>query len=161
MKPCTKCKLIKPLSDFGINKTKRDGHTFICKCCKSIKDKEYYNLNKSKKQQTNKVWYSNNRERKLELDKKYRESNKEYIREKHRLYAQKLRTNNYWRFNKEYYTWVQSVYKRDNYTCQDCGACNCKVNAHHIKEGHGFPELRYDVDNGVCLCVKCHRLRHS
>lgn len=31
------------------------------------------------------------------------------------------------------------------------------LEAHHIKEKVNFPELEYDVDNGICLCHDCHK----
>lgn len=56
----------------------------------------------------------------------------------------------------EFRKWKSEVFKRDNYTCQECGA-NTMLEAHHIKEKVNFPELEYDVDNGICLCHDCHR----
>ena len=37
-----------------------------------------------------------------------------------------------------------------------CGA-KTMLEAHHIKEKVNFPELEYDVSNGICLCHDCHR----
>lgn len=56
-----------------------------------------------------------------------------------------------------YITWRKEVFKRDNYTCQECGA---KVNleAHHIKQVIFHPHLIYEVDNGITLCRDCHRM---
>lgn len=56
----------------------------------------------------------------------------------------------------------EAVYKRDKYTCQDCGAKSQKgrpvvLNAHHIKPFSQFPELRFDLENIVTLCVECHK----
>ena len=56
----------------------------------------------------------------------------------------------------EFRKWKREVFKRDNFTCQMCGA-KTTLEAHHIKEKVNFPELEYDVDNGVCLCHDCHR----
>ena len=57
--------------------------------------------------------------------------------------------------------WRTAVLKRDNYTCQKCGAKNKKNNyirieAHHKKPFAIFPELRFVIDNGITLCKKCH-----
>lgn len=57
--------------------------------------------------------------------------------------------------------WRKSVYTKDNYTCQVCGAKNCKLNAHHLDGWAENPELRYDVTNGVTLCINCHNKFHS
>lgn len=60
----------------------------------------------------------------------------------------------------DYKQWRKQVYQRDNYTCQYCGSKE-KINAHHIKSWKDFPELRYDVNNGITLCEKCHINLHK
>lgn len=59
----------------------------------------------------------------------------------------------------EYITWRKAVYARDNYTCQECGSSS-DINAHHIKAWSHYPNLRFDVDNGVTLCFDCHAKKH-
>ena len=56
----------------------------------------------------------------------------------------------------EYNNWRISVFNRDNYTCQNCGAVKTYLQAHHIKSFCNFPELRLDVNNGLTLCRACH-----
>lgn len=58
----------------------------------------------------------------------------------------------------EYINWRDSVYKRDRWECQNCGI-HCKngdIVAHHIRRFADFINGRFDVDNGMTLCRKCH-----
>lgn len=60
------------------------------------------------------------------------------------------------RHRREYKEWRTAVYERDDYTCQCCGEKGGKLNAHHINRFSEFPELRYDIKNGITLCINCH-----
>jgi hypothetical protein len=62
---------------------------------------------------------------------------------------------------KEYFEWRTEVFKRDCYTCQECGQVGGKLNAHHIKSYKNYPKLRVETSNGVTLCEVCHRKRHK
>lgn len=53
-------------------------------------------------------------------------------------------------------SWRKSVYERDGYLCQFCEVKGKRLNAHHIKPWAHYPELRYEVYNGVTLCTDCH-----
>lgn len=47
MKKCTKCKQLKSLDKFALNKNFKDGHDYRCKLCHNIYKKElYYGLSK-------------------------------------------------------------------------------------------------------------------
>jgi len=65
------------------------------------------------------------------------------------------------RNTKEYRLWRDKVFARDGYTCQKCHKYDLKLNAHHIEPFIKNPELRYDLSNGITLCVKCHREEHK
>ena len=62
--------------------------------------------------------------------------------------------------------WSKKVRTRDNYTCQICGITSNEldlynIHAHHIKDRKFYPELMFDVDNGVTLCRECHLKAHG
>lgn len=60
-----------------------------------------------------------------------------------------------------YKNWRSSVVKRDKFVCRKCGQHTKILHAHHVKKFSEFPELRFDVENGVTLCKKCHDAVHS
>ena len=57
----------------------------------------------------------------------------------------------------KYKIWRNAVFKRDNYTCQNCGMIKCGIEADHIKPFALFAKLRFKIGNGRTLCKKCHR----
>jgi 5-methylcytosine-specific restriction protein A len=60
--------------------------------------------------------------------------------------------------------WRLAVLERDGYICRDCGrVCGSKGEAHadHIIPVKVRSELRYEVDNGQCLCASCHQKKTS
>ena len=60
----------------------------------------------------------------------------------------------------EYREWRKLVYTRDNFTCQRCGSRG-RLEAHHVKSFAEYPELRFDVDNGITYCRACHKYEES
>ena len=75
----------------------------------------------------------------------------------------------------KYRAWRFSVYTRDNYTCQECKKTDIYLHAHHIKyfstilkenniqtlmEAIHCNEL-WNIDNGITLCKKCHKQKHT
>lgn len=66
----------------------------------------------------------------------------------------------------EYRIWRKGVFDRDKYTCQCCGDKSHKghavtLAAHHIKNWNDNKDYRYDIDNGITLCERCHLNFHS
>lgn len=57
--------------------------------------------------------------------------------------------------------WRKLVFEKDNYTCQKCFKKSEKLHAHHKKEFAKYPKLRFELSNGITLCIDCHRFIHS
>ena len=65
--------------------------------------------------------------------------------------------------NANYKAWRNKVFTRDHFVCQECGIRNHKglgksirLEAHHLKSWKDFPELRFNINNGLTLCIPCH-----
>jgi 5-methylcytosine-specific restriction endonuclease McrA len=63
------------------------------------------------------------------------------------------------RGNPQYVEWRKAVLERDNYICIRCGD-PMGVIVHHINRWIDSPHERYDVANGICLCLECHKQVH-
>lgn len=75
------------------------------------------------------------------------------------------------RMSKRYFEWRESIFERDNYTCQICHKRGGGLNADHVKPlSHIVKENRiasledatncvelWDMNNGRTLCVSCHK----
>ncbi len=67
-----------------------------------------------------------------------------------------LRSTSMWKI------WREAVYLRDNFTCQNekCEFCENKIGVilhpHHIKPLVLYPELVYNVENGITYCAEFH-----
>lgn len=62
---------------------------------------------------------------------------------------------------KEYVEWRQKVFERDRFTCQLSNEPGGHLEAHHIKPKFKYPELIYDVKNGITLRKYMHQYVHD
>jgi len=66
------------------------------------------------------------------------------------------------RCSPEYINWRKKVFERDNFICQECKEKGGVLHSHHKKPFASFPELRFDSNNGITLCKKCHlKVKHK
>jgi len=61
IKICNKCKLEKNVSSFGKHKSAKDGFRHVCKECRKIETKEYYNKNKEHYNKMSSNWNKKNK----------------------------------------------------------------------------------------------------
>jgi len=87
MKTCNKCGEAKPITEFHIKKTSKDGRIGVCRECKNNYSKRYYIENKDKI---------------IEYQEEYRRSNYSYIVDRGKKYYEKNRDKKS-RYNKEFY----------------------------------------------------------
>ncbi len=56
-----------------------------------------------------------------------------------------------------YKDWRRAVYLRDGFKCKIRNRqCSGKITAHHILGWASYPELRYEIKNGITLCQHHH-----
>ena len=175
-KICTCCNTEKNLTEFHKKKAIKDGHSTICKKCKSEKDKKYREENKTKIYQSKKEYreknidiirikkkeYNNNNKEKIsKRDKEYREKNKEKIRENKKLYYEA---------NKEYVLSKNKEYQKRNrvrlnkylleYSKTKIGSVS-KLNTRHkrrtvIKDGDVTTQQLKELYSTVKNCYWCN-----
>ena len=57
----------------------------------------------------------------------------------------------------KYREWMFAVRKRDNWKCRiNNSDCNGRLESHHILNWKDYPELRYEIKNGITLCHAHH-----
>lgn len=63
----------------------------------------------------------------------------------------------------EYKDWRNAVYRRDYWSCLECGKkCHQKeIVAHHIMLFSEYPQHRFLVKNGRTMCRECHARLHK
>ena len=113
----------------------------------SEQKKEYYIQNKEHKKEYHREYYIQNRESIIERCSKNnveRYNNDPEFRARVREY-----------YGGEYNNWQNNVKVRDE-VCQVCGSSH-QLEAHHIIPKSQDPSKKYDVDNGISLCIDCHR----
>lgn len=98
-KICVRCKLEKPINNFGNNKNKKDGKSTYCKKCELIRSKEYRENNRDKVNLSSKKYRENNQ-------KKYKESIDKYLKKNPNMTSKermkKYRQSDEWKIkNKE------------------------------------------------------------
>jgi len=92
---------------------------------------------------------------------------KQYSGEKHHFYNSELSDED--RLEKHRYVihgsngkkWRAKVYERDNYTCVLCNEKGGDLSAHHLDGWNWAKSKRFDLNNGVTLCKKCHDDFHN
>lgn len=111
-KVCQKCKTDTPLSDFGLNSKRKDGHQVWCRKCVNF----YYQKNRDKALQRSKEWHTNNTDRKKIYDKEYRKANHSKIRTKEKLHYEnnKGKAAEYRNKNKEIIAARKKIYYNAN-----------------------------------------------
>lgn len=89
--------------------------------------------------------------KRCQLHSKVRELHPQWIEDRTQIKKQEERNNPN---DKQ---WKYAVYKRDNFKCKIGNSdCNGRIEAHHILSWRDYPELRFNINNGITLCLAHH-----
>lgn len=68
-----------------------------------------------------------------------------------------LKTDRRHAYDTRYREWMFKVKTRDGWKCKIADTnCSGRMEAHHILTWRDFPELRYQINNGITLCQHHH-----
>lgn len=159
------------------NKNRKNGKFITCKCGKifyirpSWTNKNIIHCSRKCKAKYTSSWNKGLTKETDERVKKY--SDKQKGRKSTRYWLGKIRQdmlgNNHWNWKGgisgentklkntlKYKEWRMSVYRKNYFTCQECGYKGDDIVAHHIRSWAKYPELRFDINNGITFCRSCH-----
>lgn len=92
-KACTKCEVVKPLSDYRKRRDSKDNHSHICRACLNKDSNEYRNRPevKFRLKKLGKNYYNKNKDKLLKKMKEYYEYNRESCNQNSYNYAKRNR----------------------------------------------------------------------
>jgi len=88
LKICKKCKIEKEIDDFHLHGQSKDGHRNVCKMCRKVESKVYYDENRKRYNIMSSKWNKNNPLRRKEIVKKHKQTPEIKFKEgvRHRIY---------------------------------------------------------------------------
>ena len=118
----------------------------------SIESKAKMALYRKGKPNTNKGGYKLSSETRLKISLGHKgEKSYRWITDRTKLVKRQERND------MAYKDWRRQVWSRDNWKCKIANQdCNGRIEAHHILGWTSYPELRYEINNGITLCHAHH-----
>lgn len=69
----------------------------------------------------------------------------------------KIKISDKFKEDANYKIWRKEVYAKDSWKCKIFNSdCKGRIEAHHILNWKDYPELRYEINNGITLCHAHH-----
>lgn len=142
MKACSKCSILKELTEYIIDKRYKQGVHSICKCCQSAWKKEWKKRNKDVIREKDSKYREINKEKLKEYNYKYREENK---------YSKRKNSHLKWAFNITLDDYNNMLNKQNN-SCAICGISRSSLKKDlYVDHCHKTGKIR------ELLCDGCNR----
>ena len=111
-KICNKCYIEKELDEYHKCRRSKDGYKSICKKCRKIETKDYYNKNTELLKEKSQIYRFNNSDKIKRGLKKYRIKNLEKVRKKNREWS---KSDNGKKSKKKYYEKNSEIIRKKIY----------------------------------------------
>lgn len=159
--------------NFKYRKSNRTGKYCSRECCYLSKEfREKIKIRRIGKKASNET------KLKMSLSAKGKKKNKEWVRKIVESRMRNIDKNGrktpgitLLKTSKRFADWRNEIFKRDNFTCQECGdSKGGNLEAHHLISFSfvfeeykitGNDNLLFDLDNGITLCTNCHKKTDS
>lgn len=89
-KTCSKCHCLKEIDCFSIDKSRPDGHSYVCKECSQCRGKDWYSKNRAANYKRSRAWACANETRIKELRRNWGKANADKERDRQKI-AQRVR----------------------------------------------------------------------
>lgn len=174
MKQCSLCKDLKPFSEFGKDKNRKDGLTSWCSYCKNMKSRESKERNKDHESEYARKRYIKNPKRTRSYVKKWRAENPEAYHQQGKENSKKWRLLNPDRYKEDQLNsnarkagipgnirieeW-NSLCKKYGRKCLKCGRSDIKLTIDHV-----IPLSlggQNNIGNVQPLCLYCNQSKKN
>lgn len=151
---CKECKVLFLAKPYQINKSNPTLNKKYCskKCSNKghVLKREFYQDNYRKG--IGRLGFPGSELRKKAAEKMRGEKHFKWVKDR-----TKLKDDSKERGGQLHREWSKQVKNRDNWICKiNNSDCTGKIESHHILGWAKHPELRYDINNGITLCIFHH-----
>ena len=155
MKTCVKCKIEKPITEFGIDKYKGNNLNIYCKECKRINDsKSVYKIRNTEKgflqYKINGLYTPSAQKKRGNVPKCTKDEIKKYFYE----YVEKHGRNCF--YCKEPWTYIMNKYIPNNQDKKNMKVKRDKDKLKNLSFDRLDSSKTYDIDNIIFCCVECN-----
>ena len=148
-KKCSKCKAVKPLTEFNLNRNNKDGYQDFCRTCLAIYHREHYERHADALRQKSRIVYWADPQKAKDQAKLWRKNNPARVYAKTVKMRKKYPEKDRARHLVDYAKHTGKL--KPSAVCEQCGNQTI-LEAHHLDYSKPL-QVRW-------LCQRCHRKLH-